>query len=827
LKVEPENQQAPEEVYQAAIGRTLPLFLPDSGKSTSTTATVPFVCRYRTDVIHPLSTQQVHALHTMVTKHSSLQSLRERLLPHISKNDKPSIYRRIMTSTSKTELEDLYAPYKPPSKGSILERIQKEHPKLAQAVDDMWNEPTRANPAWAKLHGAPKEALIQLLGTKLAAEPHVSLLVLDEMRKYCRVQTSIVKEKPTKIASDAKKEKKTTSGDSNNKYSETYGDFSGHLNNLRDHQVLAIRRGVNEKALKMVFDIDSEKMEKHLIYTLRQKDSNITPEPLQQRPDLLKEAIHDAWTRLLRRRGTTRLWGDKCKEAQDRACQVFEDNLRRALLAPPYPVPSQPVLALDPGFAAGIKCAVLDADGNVKKLETVKFVGNKQRKQEGVEHLEKLLRLTNKIADETAPDSKAIIVALGNGHGSPECRELIKEASSNTGIPIDIQLVNEAGASVWSVTSEAQAEFPEQQPASIAAISIGRRLQNPLFELVKVPPKSLGLGMYQHDLSEKELDEKLDLTSVDAVATVGVMVNSCSAAILQKVPGMSSSLANKVIKARPLKRRSDLLQISGLGPKTFENCAGFVRVADGPEPLDDTLVHPESYDLARYLLKKFDWKLDQGNPSDLPPRDEWSKVWKKRLDRAADKFHVSSDRVLAVLDHLLTSMAKEDPRLKETNKDGYNSAVSMSASNDGKVAQCEPLASELHNMDQLEEAVAKVPIRGIIGTVRNVADFGAFIDIGCENDGLLHISKLGTSLQLSQLLIGQQVGVDILSASKGRISLGLHGCRLSPSQPRSFDGTRNGKSNAGASGGKKRPMSTMSGGARKKPMTRDVKREKR
>jgi transcriptional accessory protein Tex/SPT6 len=151
----------------------------------------------------------------------------------------------------------------------------------------------------------------------------------------------------------------------------------------------------------------------------------------------------------------------------------------------------------------------------------------------------------------------------------------------------------------------------------------------------------------------------------------------------------------------------------------------------------------------------------------------------------------------------------------------------MSASNDGKVAQCEPLASELHNMDQLEEAVAKVPIRGIIGTVRNVADFGAFIDIGCENDGLLHISKLGTSLQLSQLLIGQQVGVDILSASKGRISLGLHGCRLSPSQPRSFDGTRNGKSNAGASGGKKRPMSTMSGGARKKPMTRDVKREKR
>ncbi|KAL3932474.1 MAG: hypothetical protein SGARI_003954, partial [Bacillariaceae sp.] len=243
LKVEPESKHAPDKAYQAAIARTLPFFLPDSDKSSSSpTATVPFVCRYRTDVIQPLSTQQVHALQSMVTKHTGLQSLREKLLPHIRKNDKPAVWTRVMTSTSKTELDDLYAPFKPPSKGSILERIQKEHPKLAQSVEDMWNgNNSRAD--WAKLHGgAPKEALIQLLGTKLAAEPDVSQLCLDEMRRYCRVQTNIVKEKATAAKKETSKGPKKKPS-SHNKYGETYGDFSGHLNQLRDHQVLAIRRG--------------------------------------------------------------------------------------------------------------------------------------------------------------------------------------------------------------------------------------------------------------------------------------------------------------------------------------------------------------------------------------------------------------------------------------------------------------------------------------------------------------------------------------------------------------------------------------------------------
>ncbi|KAG7338030.1 transcriptional accessory protein [Nitzschia inconspicua] len=378
---------------QAATARTIPFFLPNHDSNFSTAAaSVPFVCRYRTDIIRPLSTQQVHVLQSLVTKHSMLQSLRDKLLVHFPKKqigvieDHGTVRERILASTSKTELEDLYAPFKPPSKGSILERIQSEHPQLVTAVEALWQGRADTN-EWTK--AGPREVLIQLLATKIAAEPQVTWMVLEELRKHCRIQTR------TAVLAQKDSSKSTTI----NKYSEAYGEFFGHLEHLKDHQVLAIRRGVNEKALKMTYDIDSEKMEKFLVYQLRFQ--SIVPTALKERNDLFRAAVHDAWTRLLRRRGTTRLWSDKCKEAQDRACQVFEDNLRRALLAPPYPFPSQPILALDPGFAAGIKCAVLDADGNVDTLETVKFVGGDDRKQKGVKILEKLIKHTQTICTET------------------------------------------------------------------------------------------------------------------------------------------------------------------------------------------------------------------------------------------------------------------------------------------------------------------------------------------------------------------------------------------------------------------------------------------
>ena len=710
-------------------------------------SSVPFVCRYRGDLISPLTTRQVATLESLRAKHASLESLRTNLIEAITEENKKNntqvdddVMDLIRTTTLKADLDELYAPFKPPSKGTILERIKSEHPELVQQIDEIWlNSRKSSEPDGIDITKLkPRDAVVHLLSCRIAAEPIISMQVLEELQKHCRVKTSL-------LLDDAKYR--------------NYADFRGHLMSLRDHQVLAIRRGVDQGAIKLSYDIDGDKMEGTIQYHLSRifspKSGLIT-----NGRNVLREAVHDAWTRTLRRRGTNRLWSTRCKGAQERACQVFEDNLNRALLAPPWTPPSH-VLAIDPGFQAGIKCAILDPNGAVVELETIKFLGN--LRDNGVRSLADMLSLTLGMEKKTRNDVNTVLVALGNGHGSQEARQLLEEAVEKCAqeTSINIQLVNEAGASVWSVTDAARDEFPDHPPAAIASISIGRRLQNPLHELVKVPPKSLGLGMYQHDLSEKELDSKLQLATSLAVATVGVDINNCSMEILQGIPGLNK-LATKVIKARPLQHRQDLLKIPGLGTKTFENCAAFCRVI-GKEPLDATMVHPESYQLARWLLNELSWDLGDP-PSSFPPRDEWNSKWGGTVKEASEAFNVSESRVFAVLDNLVDSMTEMDPRLKGESK-------VASASTDDSLLGCVPLSPELAKSDELAKAA---PVRSIIGTIRNVADFGAFIDFGGHNDGLLHTSKLGPQ-RLAQLLIGQQLGVDILSVNGNKVSLGLAG----------------------------------------------------
>ena len=770
-----------EQIVKAA-SRTLPLL--------QETASVPFVCRYRTDVIHPLTTEQVHLLSEWSGKHQALASLRQRLLdalpPEITSSDSAANkewLRKIQASTSKHELEDWYAPYKPPSKGSIAERIQKEHPHLVTIIDQLWDHGVFPKRQQQQSALQPHEAVIHLLAAKIAADPNTIDVVLENLYRYARIELKVLE-------------------DTENKYT-TYYDFSGHLASLRDHQVLAIRRGVQQKALKMAYAIDGDRMEAAIRGKLLASASSLvsqhptTADKFRRdsfwRP-LFSEAIHDAWSRLLRRRGTSRIWAEKCKAAEERAMQVFEQNLKSALLAPPL-VPSSYLLAMDPGFQAGIKCAVLDPDGNVEgKLETVQFLGASKR-EKAIEQLGNLLDgIHSKTSGSVSSKEDRIKVALGNGHGSQEGRSLIQDASVSVGVPIDVRLVNEAGASVWSVTPQAKTEFPKDPPAAIAAISIGRRLQNPLHELVKVPPRSLGLGMYQHDLSEKDLDQKLHLASVDAVATVGVDANNCSLEILQKVPGLQK-LASKIIKARPLEQRQDLLKVSGLGPKTYENAAAFVRVQNGPEPLDATLVHPESYELARYLLKKLHWKKLSCVPKDLPPRSQWETEWSSIFNKAAKKFSVSSERALAVTENLVDSMTQKDPRLV--------AAAATKQPSAGSVNGCSPLTPE-----QMENLEKLCPVRNIIGPIRSVTDFGAFVDFGGHNDGLIHISKLGP-VRLESLLIGQEVGVDILAVDANhKVSLGLSGLGLEADAGRLGRTPKVGQRTKGS----KRGMSTVARG---------------
>ena len=707
------------------------------------------------------------------------------------------------TSISKSELEDIYAPFKPPSKGSLEDRIRKDHPDLIPAVDELWAKGKTAK----KL--VPRDAAVTLLANRIANYLPVMDAAMDYGSKNCRIrvkqqqsksqsqsQSTVKTTSKSKVSkTSAKKgsnpsDKKGTSDSDADKY-RAYFDFDCRVNNLRDHQVLAIRRGGIQNVLKYGFEVDNQRAESIIARAL---STSITRERERERErstkttyKLFQDAIHDAWARLIRKRVTNRLWKVQCQHAEERAIDVFCDNLRKALLAPPA-LPSGSVLVLDPGFKAGIKCAILDSMGRVESLETVKFLGSAGSagaREGGKSQLVDLLRCTKQLQAQVQAqqqlkgsrpvidhgqqekDKDAICVVIGNGHGMKEARELVKEASQDADVSIRIEIVNEAGASVWSVTEMASEEFPTQSAAAVAAVSIGRRYQNPIHELVKIPPRSLGLGMYQHDLSEKDLDDKLIATSSDAVAEVGVDINACSLEILEKVPSLTKTMCKKIVKTRPLNSRNELLDVPGIGPKTFESCAAFVRVQKGSEPLDDTLVHPESYELAQWLLKDLNFEL--GNPEsvgEVPSKTERQKEWSSTIKKGAIRYQCTEDRVLTVIEHLLFSITRPDPRL---------STESRGEDKIGSPQNCTSLPTALSSMEALRKAC---PVRGVIATVRNVVDFGAFVDYGGENDGLVHRTKLGP-VPLESLLIGQEIGIDILGVSKfDKVSVGLSNLNL-------------------------------------------------
>lgn len=433
---------------QKAIQRTLPLLSEDP-------TSVPFVCRYRTDVIDPLTTKQVHQLSDYIQKYDSLSTLRKKVLDQLRERsgDNCTTISRVETSISKSELDDIYI--KPPSKGSLEDRIQKEYPGLVEKVDELWNNRKSDDNYKLLKQLKPMDKAAILLANRMAAEVDVMDALMDYCNRQCRIQVK-------QASGDSKKTargygKKSSSSSSS---FETYFDYSNKVSYLRDHQVLAIRRGVDQKELKCTFDINDEYVDRIIQQATFSKKQN------QQ---LYKDARKDAWTRLLRKRCTSRLWKDVSKKAEEQSIHVFCDNLMKAMLAPPAAMKDQKsLLALDPGFKAGIKCAVLSDKGGVIKLDTVQFMGSAK---DGGKR--KLISMLEKVK-ETSGNSKVLIV-LGNGHGTREARSLLQEAASEGNIEVEVHLVTEAGASVWSVTEMANEEFPDESPAAVASVSIGRR----------------------------------------------------------------------------------------------------------------------------------------------------------------------------------------------------------------------------------------------------------------------------------------------------------------------------------------------------------------
>ena len=492
---EPVKNHDGEEFQRVTHGVRLGLELLQSGN------TVPFICRYRVDMVSPLTVKQVHKLSEILSKYDALSSVRQKSLKAVSthnlykKTEKKKVCKKIRLSICRSEIDELYAPFKPPPKGSLAERAAKVIP--SESVDNLWadigdqaksieilNFVQRIK---GKVNGmTSRNALIHLLALKIANSPDIHDTVKNIGKRSLVVHTKKKSKSVKKANSESNKL---------GKY-EAYYDKQSRIQSLRDYQVLAIRRGVESGELSLSLHFNDPKYIKkritHILFSeIIGKEVNV----IKGIKRFLHDAVEDAFSRLIVRRITSSVWREKLSKAQQRGIDVFACNVREALLAPPLLEPTR-ILAVDPGYSAGMKIAMLSPCGNLlfdtdDALMTIRYI---QKKAEALKEFSKALR---KMAGN---ESSPVTVALGNGHGSEDCRLFIEEASSFCGIKVKIMLINEAGASVWSVTDAAMKEFPSNLPAEIASVSIGRRALDPLNEIVKIPPKNLGLGMWKRCL---------------------------------------------------------------------------------------------------------------------------------------------------------------------------------------------------------------------------------------------------------------------------------------------------------------------------------------
>jgi len=503
---------------------------------------------------------------------------------------------------------------------------------------------------------------------------------------------------------------------------ETYYQFEGRVAYLRPHQVLAMNRGENEKVLRIKVDVP-ERDWRNAIES-RYRVDNRSPWAGQ-----LQEAIEDSAKRLLlpaMERDVRRTLRDA---AELHAIQVFAENLRALLNQPP--LRQRIVMGVDPAYRTGCKIAVIDESGKVLAIDTVYPHKPQNRWDEAKARITQLVQR-----------HKVTIISIGNGTASRETEQLIAEITRQLD-GVQYAIVNEAGASVYSASDLARAELPELDVSIRGAVSIARRIQDPLAELVKIDPKSIGIGLYQHDVNQSRLSDTLDTVVESVVNQVGVDVNTASPALLQYVAGIGPKLAGNIVSFRnengAFASRAALKKVSGLGAKAFEQAAGFLRVLDGKNPLDASAIHPESYDPAKEILKL------AGIKADSPPEEREAALRDLQkassIEQLAQKLGVGALTLADILEQLVRP--GRDPR-----------------------EEVDPplLRSDVLSMDDLQPGML------LTGTVRNVVDFGAFIDIGVKQDGLLHISKIPAG---EELRVGDVLDVSILSVDKDRGRIGL------------------------------------------------------
>ncbi len=680
-------------------------------------ATIPFIARYRKEKTNNLDETQIKNIKERFDYYIELEKRKKTILQTIKEQNKltPDLERKIICCVEKQELEDIYLPYKPKKRNRATIAKEKGLEPLADLIFNqipVKNTREKILEEYVDLKKGvnnPEEALAGALD--IIAERISDMM---DIRKYLRE----IAYQAGKIISKVKKDFK----DQKTKF-EMYYDFSEFIKKSASHRILAIRRGEKEGILSFKLEINEENA-LHFIDNKIIKNNNFI-----FYNDLLN-AINDAYKRLIFPSIETEVLNLKIEEAEKEAINVFSKNLKNLLLFPP--AGSKMVLALDPGFRTGCKIAIIDKNGNFLEYKAI-FPHEPQNKKIEAEVI--ILDFIKKYNIE--------LISIGNGTASKESSIFINDVIKRNKLNIKSVIVNEAGASVYSASAIAIKEFPDLDVTVRGAISIGRRLQDPLAELVKIDPKSIGIGQYQHDVNQMQLKNSLDLTVESAVNYVGVELNTASAELLSYISGIGNVIAQNIIKFRKennmFKNRKQLLNVTKLGNKAFEQCAGFLRIRDSENPLDNSSIHPESYHIVEKMAEDLKVKIENllGN--------------KELISKIKIQNYVNAEVGFLTLQDIILELQKPslDPRKEFSNLE---------------------FSSEINEIDDLQEGME------LEGIVTNVTNFGAFIDIGVHQDGLIHISKLSNEFISNPhdiVSVGDKFKVRVISVDKQlkRISL--------------------------------------------------------
>ena len=639
--------------------------------------TVPFIARYRKEQTGSLDEEQLLSIEKSYQYEVNLKERKEAVLNLIEQQGKltDELVNSINACTKLSEVEDLYRPYKQKKKTRAAVAIKNGLEPLSQYLLSLPKEGDLTAEASKYLNENVKNVEEAVNGAKdIIAE-----MVSDNAKLRWAFKDEILKS--ASIVTKAKKDIEDP-----NKVYEMYYDYTEKLSTLANHRVMAIDRAEKEKKLTVSFAYDVNELEEEAYKAYITSSTYVE--------DILKSAINDGLDRLLLPSIENEIRSDFSKRAHDASIEIFAKNLEQLLSQPP--LKGRTVLGFDPGFYNGCKLAVLDETGKMLTVAKIYPFASGNKKEDISVSKSKLLKLIK--------DYKVELIAIGNGTASRESEKLVAEVIKENGLNTSYAIVSEAGASVWSAQEAARKEFPDLQVEERSAVSIARRLLDPLPELIKIDPKSIGVGQYQHDLPQSQLSERLDETTMKVVNRVGADLNTASVELLTHVAGLNAGIAREIVNYRnengKFNNRKELLNVKKLGPKAFTQCAGFLRIVDGDEPLDATSIHPESYE-ATYKLMEACGIEKLGEPDAQFPEE-------KTKDLGIDEY------TLKDIEEAIKTPLRD-------YRDQFEGAI---------------LKSDVLELKDLTVG------QQLHGTVRNVVDFGAFVDIGLHEDGLVHISRM-------------------------------------------------------------------------------------